>query len=737
MNDSFKKWFGNSAVVDSSGNPLVVYHGTDSLFHVFDENIGRKWANKFGFFFTIDRDFAEMYGEEIMPVYLSLSNPKKISYDKFDGYRMKHHDDNEWWNSLRKDIEEDGHDGIIINQKTEKFGELEVKSGGFYIAFRPNQIKLAIGNNGNYDPNNPNITMKDGGNTDKKLNKGGELIWTDLSDGTQSRKSWESRKSTNGQDSFGAFAHRDNKKHIGDYYLYRLDDFDEDFYSHIPLRKGEILARVQTDKMVGGEMPLVKINIDKGWVYFMTDDADDKTPQFDTRTADVVYLSLDKAIQKYSERKTKLYKGGEVENYNKWKEVDWDSFAFQPKERSKIYRLIGWYFSDRIDWNKMPKKDKEYFIDDVIDELEREDTLGYLFRDEIKELEDAHETLMEHEDLEDIEDVKKLNKEIDRLLNSDEFKDFKAKLDKYGLTEKDIATKSEDEILKKITEGKDVEWITDYVLLNDDNWYNHNDLFNDDHLPKLYDKLLERGAVFTEEAEAQQYDMFEDVKENPKEEPKQAEEVVYIEYLNKDKGHKKDMKFFNSYSEAEKWAKKELGSFNPDMIHYSTKEEKEKIEEFDATMAYSESLKDKEDLANEVELQIEFLEELLHDIKGSKDENLTEEIELQLEFLRDIKEENYKSGGIIKESDEIIVIFDDNIYPQHMEIFKKYQKGNIEKIDRIGYANVDIYLEDMNTLYISELNIFGDNKESDIKAVSKAIEDKVVKETRKTRIKIN
>ena len=33
---AFKKWFGNSAVVDKSGEPLVVYHGTPYT----DEAIG-------------------------------------------------------------------------------------------------------------------------------------------------------------------------------------------------------------------------------------------------------------------------------------------------------------------------------------------------------------------------------------------------------------------------------------------------------------------------------------------------------------------------------------------------------------------------------------------------------------------------------------------------------------------------------------------------------------------------
>jgi len=146
----------------------------------------------------------------------------------------------------------------------------------------------------------------------EKMAKGGEVIFTDLKDNTSSRKIWESKKSSNGQKSFGAFAHKIDKKYIGDYYLYKLDDYDEKFYSHIPLKDGEMLARVQTDNMVTGEMPLVKINIKNGRVYFMSEDNDlnsdydDKNPKFNRASANVVFLSLDKAIKDYA-------KGGETE----------------------------------------------------------------------------------------------------------------------------------------------------------------------------------------------------------------------------------------------------------------------------------------------------------------------------------------------------------------------------------------------------------------------------------------
>jgi len=45
-------------------------------------------------------------------------------------------------------------------------------------------------------------------------------------------------------------------------------------------------------------------------------------------------------------------------------------------------------------------------------------------------------------------------------------------------------------------------------------------------------------------------------------------EAVYIEFLNKEKGYKKDVKHFNSYEEAVEWARKNFDKFDYDMIKY-------------------------------------------------------------------------------------------------------------------------------------------------------------------------
>jgi hypothetical protein len=47
-----------------------------------------------------------------------------------------------------------------------------------------------------------------------------------------------------------------------------------------------------------------------------------------------------------------------------------------------------------------------------------------------------------------------------------------------------------------------------------------------------------------------------------------VKEKVFIEYLNKDKGFKMDRKYFNSYQEAERWARNNFDKFNTDYIRY-------------------------------------------------------------------------------------------------------------------------------------------------------------------------
>lgn len=175
---AFKKWFGNSKVVDKDGKPLVVYHGTDSSFNEF-KNVGGKVSVLFGsydvkrsgFFFSPDKETSESFGKNVMPAYLSIKNPadltkaigetdRRLIDEK--GYSEKWLRMTEAWEMFDedqgeqfvKDLQDLGYDGAIIEEPAV---EGERKKGVAWVAFKPTQIKSATSNLGTFDPNNTNI----------------------------------------------------------------------------------------------------------------------------------------------------------------------------------------------------------------------------------------------------------------------------------------------------------------------------------------------------------------------------------------------------------------------------------------------------------------------------------------------------------------------------------------------------------------------------------------------------
>jgi hypothetical protein len=171
----FKNWFGESKVVDEDGEPLVVRHWTAAKFDTFDKNrIGEYSGNLgfygFGFYFApMDSEYyssGSMSGNIGMEVYLSLQNPFIINQDtNYQQIADMVGSDREYDPSqtLRDNIE-----NVIAGNEIAFTEALEDK--GFdgvmqydgdtlseIVAFSPTQIKSATNNNGNYDPNNPNI----------------------------------------------------------------------------------------------------------------------------------------------------------------------------------------------------------------------------------------------------------------------------------------------------------------------------------------------------------------------------------------------------------------------------------------------------------------------------------------------------------------------------------------------------------------------------------------------------
>jgi hypothetical protein len=153
----FRAWFGDSKVVDADGKPLVVYHGTDAQFNIF--KLSKEGAET-GIFLTSKKEMAGLYGKQLMPVYVSLKNPKVF-------YANGQTKGEFGVESAMEQARIDGHDGVIINDLADLPGEMEDElskeeirkyTGDLVIAFDPSQIKSATNNRGTFDAANPDIT---------------------------------------------------------------------------------------------------------------------------------------------------------------------------------------------------------------------------------------------------------------------------------------------------------------------------------------------------------------------------------------------------------------------------------------------------------------------------------------------------------------------------------------------------------------------------------------------------
>lgn len=186
----FKKWFGDSKVVDEEGKPLVVYHGSRNTFEVFEHIEGldsdiNSINTKEAFFFVDDNiaadEFAEVqreaqiirlqaekhvgsgynniaekqrldneikkqsYNDNIRyNVYLSIQNPITVDFEGKE-YNAEDVDD------LILKALENGNDGIII-KNIDDAGGVHTQ----YAVFNPEQIK-SVDNQGTFDAENPNI----------------------------------------------------------------------------------------------------------------------------------------------------------------------------------------------------------------------------------------------------------------------------------------------------------------------------------------------------------------------------------------------------------------------------------------------------------------------------------------------------------------------------------------------------------------------------------------------------
>lgn len=171
---NFWRWAKDTAVVDSSGRPEVVYHATFRDFSEF--KTGGELGAHFG---TAEQAnaLADETGSRVMPAYVSIQKPLRLEdagtfraekvvpqliekgilppEAKPSEYLAKDgiHESPEGTKRLQDAIKAAGFDGVVYHNTNEG-------NGDSYIAFDPEQVKSAIGNDGRYDLANPSIVAE-------------------------------------------------------------------------------------------------------------------------------------------------------------------------------------------------------------------------------------------------------------------------------------------------------------------------------------------------------------------------------------------------------------------------------------------------------------------------------------------------------------------------------------------------------------------------------------------------
>ena len=179
-NPNFVKWFGNSKILDKSGNPLILYRGTGEDKNIFDGHSywtpNSKYAESFGYgqksiypaYIKIENllDLTQLTVEEISAKKIELvikeligakNVPLGIGFDL--GYTAPAwmHLNNANKEVLGEWLNNNGFDGVrLVEQRTPRSGNPPVSS---YIVFEPTQIK-SIYNTGSFGITEPDIRFQ-------------------------------------------------------------------------------------------------------------------------------------------------------------------------------------------------------------------------------------------------------------------------------------------------------------------------------------------------------------------------------------------------------------------------------------------------------------------------------------------------------------------------------------------------------------------------------------------------
>lgn len=171
-NSAFRKWFGNSKIIDDEGNPAICYHATTGDFAEFIPGGLDVKVSGPAMWFTFDAEDQpaahNIYGPKgfrtgtnVMPVYIKMERPLVIdtmvdlewarSVFANNSSEFPQILTQQWVDEVSKDGE---YDGIIFDAKALGWRNAVCE----VIVFNPNQVKSALGNKGSFDSESNDIT---------------------------------------------------------------------------------------------------------------------------------------------------------------------------------------------------------------------------------------------------------------------------------------------------------------------------------------------------------------------------------------------------------------------------------------------------------------------------------------------------------------------------------------------------------------------------------------------------
>jgi len=186
----------------------------------------------------------------------------------------------------------------------------------------------------------------------------------------------------------------------GDGYLYELDDYDEYVTGRENLKEGERIYRYFTRRSaITGQVPLIKINIDKGLLYFLKpDDEGLDLIEFETKGIPVRYLNI------IPPQKEEYAEGGELKDYLSSRKDMFDDNAKTITKKDIIEVISLSKNSDKKYWVKDLNTKYSYYI--YKGNLRANDGTGGIFSTTIispNYLKDEHRFKVEQQSLYDWE----------------------------------------------------------------------------------------------------------------------------------------------------------------------------------------------------------------------------------------------------------------------------------------------------------------------------------------------